>query len=53
MTVSAAEAALTLPARSTALAVRVWPPVAKALGGVKLQVPAPVATVEPNRVAPS
>jgi hypothetical protein len=48
-----AEAGLTFPAVSVAVAVRICPPSASELEGVKLQLPDPSAVVVPREVVPS
>ena len=52
VTLSAADAALVLPATSVAVAVRLWAPLVSA-AVVKLQAPLPLAVALPSRVAPS
>ncbi|NKF87755.1 hypothetical protein GO286_05223 [Ralstonia solanacearum] len=46
-------AALTLPAASVAVAVRLWPPSVNAVVGVKVQLPEASAVVVPSSVVPS
>ena len=52
VTLVAAEAALTLPAASVAVAVRLCAPLAR-VPVVKLQAPEPLAVAVPSSVAPS
>ena len=52
VTLSAAEAALVLPATSVAVAVRLWAPLVSA-AVVKLQAACPLAVADPSSVTPS
>ncbi|MNV22812.1 hypothetical protein D3C71_1138040 [compost metagenome] len=48
ITVKPGDATLTLPAASVAVAVQVWLPLLRAVGGVKLHAPDPLAVTVPT-----